>query len=239
MRYIVLLLLFFIMMPTFASKEVIRLGDSSVTLYWHNNGEPVFVHLHESETTAWQAIRQHTSQHGGSYLHLHQSGQRNICFNQQKKRYCFDPNRIFTDEGIKKTLSTHSRQYHPAAHKEVTKLSNRIKQIIAKRPVIAVHNNREYSMRDYMNKHNLADEAQALHWHDARRYRDFLLITQSHLWSKIKQTPHNAVLQADNSTDDGSLSIWMANYAYINCEAGYGHLKQQLHQLKLAKNLLS
>lgn len=237
MRLIVFLLVF-MMTPTFALKEVIHLGDSSVTLYWHDNGTPIFVHLHESETTAWQAIRQHSNKYGGSYLHLHQSGQRNICFKQQKQRYCFDPNRIFTEKGIKETLSLYSQNYHPAAHQEVAKLSSRIKEIIADRPVIAVHNNREYSMRDYMEKHNLASEAEALHWHDIRHYRDFLLITQQDLWSRIKQAPHNAVLQAVNGTDDGSLSIWMAKQAYINCEAGYGHLNQQLQQLSLAKKLL-
>ena len=237
MRLIILILVF-MMSPTFASKEVIHLGDTSVTLYWHDNGHPMFVHLHESETTAWQAIRQHTSQYGGSYLHLHQSGQRNICFKQKQMRYCFDPNRIFTDKGIKETLSTYSQTYNRAAHQEVTKLSSRIKQIIGSRPVIAVHNNREYSMRDYMPKHNLADEAQALHWHNIKQYRDFLLITQNTLWPKITKAPHNAVLQAIHGTDDGSLSIWMAKNAYINCEAGYGHLNQQLSQLTLAKQLL-
>lgn len=237
MRYIALLLVF-IMTPVFAGKEVIQLGETSVTLYWHDSGAPIFVHLHESETTAWQAIRQYTKQHGGSYLHLHQSGQRNICFRQRKQRYCFDPNRIFTDKGIKQTLTTYSHQYDQLAHQEVTKLSNRIKHIIAGRPVIAVHNNQEYSMRDYMAKHSLAAEAQALHWHDMQQYRDFLLITQHHLWPQVKRNPHNAVLQAKSSTDDGSLSIWMANYAYINCEAGYGHLTQQLRQLSMAKQLI-
>ncbi len=237
MRIIVLLLVF-MMTPIFAGKEVIKLGNTSVTIDWHDNGTPIFVHLHESETTAWQAIRKYTSQHGGSYLHLHQSGRRNICFKQQRQRYCFDPNRIFTDKGIKATLSTNSRHYHPEAHKEVKKLSNHIKQIIADRPVIAVHNNRGYSMRDYMTAHSLSSEAQELHWHDMRQFRDFLLITQPHLWPMVKQAPHNAVLQSKNSTDDGSLSIWMAKHAYINCEAGYGHLNQQINQLSLAKQLL-
>lgn len=239
MRKSVLFYLFiFMMTPTYASKEVIRLGDSSVTLDWHDNGAPLFVHLHESETTAWQAIRQYTNQFGGSYLHIHQNGQRNICFRQHRKRYCFDPNRIFTSKGIKTTLTTYSDNYHLSAHREVEKLSNRIKQIIANRPVIAVHNNREYSMRDYMTKHSLASEAQALHWHNNRLYRDFILVTQQELWPRITQTEHNAVLQAVNGTDDGSLSIWMAKKAYINCEAGYGHLTQQLNQLKIAKDLL-
>ncbi len=236
---LILFILVFIMTPTYANREVVHLGDSSVTLNWQDNGQPMFVHLHESETTAWEAIQRYTKLNGGSYLHIHQSGQRNICFKQDKKRYCFDPNRIFTDKGIKETLSMYSQAYHPDAHQEVAKLSLRIKQIIADKPVIAVHNNQEYSMRDYMAKNTLAAEAQALHWHDIRQYRDFLLITQKAIWLKITKTPHNAVLQSVNGNDDGSLSIWMAENAYINCEAGYGHLKEQLSQLAIAKQLLS
>ena len=162
------------MTPIYATTEVIRLGDSSVTITWHDDGNPMFVHLHENETTAWKAIRQYTGQHGGSYLHLHQSGQRNICFRQNNNKYCFDPNRIYTNQGIKATLITYSHSYDHHAHQTVEKLSDRIKQLIAGRAVIAVHNNREYSMRDYMAKNSLAADAQALHWHDIRQYRDFL-----------------------------------------------------------------
>lgn len=41
----------------------------------------------------------------------------------------------------------------------------------------------------------------------------------------------NGVLQKASATDDGSLSVYLAKREYINVEAGYDQLKEQIHML--------
>jgi hypothetical protein len=44
----------------------------------------------------------------------------------------------------------------------------------------------------------------------------------------------NVVQQAGNAFDDGSLSIALKRYQYINVEAGYDQLHHQMQMLKRA-----
>jgi hypothetical protein len=41
-------------------------------------------------------------------------------------------------------------------------------------------------------------------------------------------------LQAQHATDDGSLSVYLADLDYINVEAGYDQLAAQIKMLQLA-----
>jgi hypothetical protein len=150
-----------------------------------------------------------------------------------KKRYEFDPNRIFTDKGIKKTL-TQFGSYSPQAHKEVSKLAHKIKQLLPKGKVIAVHNNAAYSLKDYLPGHDLACDAQAMHKNPDKYYRNFYLVTRSTDFLRIKMNGYNGVLQKPSARDDGSLSVLLAKSEYINVEAGYDQLSEQIKMLRKA-----
>src|ERR1700744_5883374 len=63
-----------------------------------------FVHVHEDEVTALAAARLYLIKEGGTLITLKHSGKRNITFCLKGQRYEFDPNRIFTDAGIRRTL---------------------------------------------------------------------------------------------------------------------------------------
>lgn len=232
MNYCVACLLF-VCQITYAVNYTVVLGDASVLIKYQLGKGKTFVHLHQNEHTALKAARAVIKKEGGSLLTLMHSGQRNIVFHLKNKRYEFDPNRIFTDQGIKKTLMQFG-PYSPAAHKEVKKLALKIQTLLPDGKVVAVHNNATYSLKDYLPGHVLANDAKALHFSPNNYFRNFYLVTKIKDYYRLKSKGFNGILQKKGAIDDGSLSILLANKQYVNVEAGYDQLSEQIKMLQHA-----
>ena len=212
----------------------VKVGGTTVVIrqQYHGQGK-AFVHLHQNETTALMAAKAVIKTEGGSLLTLVHPGARNIVFRLHHKRYEFDPNRIFTDVGIKKTLSEFG-PYTSDAHAHVKKLAGTIKKLLPKGKVIAVHNNQSYSLKNYFPGHELAGDAKKLSVNGRHSYRNFYLVTKGKDFQRLKKLKFNSIWQADDATDDGSLSVYLASSHYINVEAGYHQLAAQIKMLKYA-----
>ena len=201
-------------------KTVIKTGKS-------------FVHLHKNEKTALLAARKYIQKHGGSLITLQHKGGRNISFTLHKKHYEFDPNRIYTDTGIKKTL-TEFGDYDKSAHLEVKKFAKKISSLLPQGKIIAVHNNRNYSFKSYFPGNSHAKDAALLNSEKKRFYRNFFLVTKKQEHKRLVNKKFNSVLQSTKAEDDGSLSILLKNRDYINVEAGYGQFETQMNMIKNA-----
>lgn len=190
--------------------RVIYLGNTPVKLVKYQRGHGKnFVHVHQNETTAKKAALTYVKRYGGSLLTLVHAGERNIHFILRHQYYEFDPNRIYTAVGIKKTLRANSH-YSPAARIEVEKLSRAILRFLPKGKIIAVHNNRDYSMKDYFPHHELAADAKAIQARHAASYRNFYFVTQKRSFIHLQQLRQNVVWQSHQVQDDGSLSVYLS-----------------------------
>ncbi len=216
-----------------AINHKVMVGDERVIIKQTPGKGKTYVHVHQNEQTALKAAKVALRQQGGSLITLVHSGGRTIVFHLNNQRYEFDPNRIYTDKGIKKTLAQYSR-YTPEAHDEVKKLANKIKELLPNSKVVAVHNNSTYSLKDYLPGHKLASDAKAIHMSPANYYRNFYLVTQLKDYVRLKMDGFNGILQKTSATDDGSLSIFLAKGEYINVEAGYNQLNEQVKMLLYA-----
>ncbi|WP_115385405.1 protein tyrosine phosphatase [Legionella gratiana] len=232
MKYAFLVSIFFFQV-SYAMNHIVMVGDEKVEIKHIVGRGKTFVHVHHNEQTALKAAQAVIQNEGGSLITLVHSGGRNIVFHLNNKRYEFDPNRIFTDNGIRKTLTALS-QYSPQAHREVNKLASKIKQLLPEGKVVAVHNNSSYSLKDYLPGKPLEKDAQALHMVPENYYRNFYLVTKISDFLRLKSKGYNGILQKPSATDDGSLSIYLAKNDYINVEAGYDQLMEQIKMLQHA-----
>lgn len=232
MKYYFFVSLFFCNFA-YSMNHVVMVGDEKVEIKHTIGRGKTFIHVHHNEQTALKAAQAVIQQEGGSLITLVHSGGRNIVFHLNNERYEFDPNRIFTDAGIQKTLTDFSK-HTPQAHHEVKKLANKIKQLLPKTKVIAVHNNSSYSLKDYLPGNSLESDAQAIHMLPRNYYRNFYLVTKLGDFMRLKSQGYNGVLQKNTATDDGSLSVYLAKNEYINVEAGYDQLVEQIKMLQHA-----
>ncbi|OGV26645.1 MAG: hypothetical protein A3F18_06630 [Legionellales bacterium RIFCSPHIGHO2_12_FULL_37_14] len=209
----------------------IHVGSRVVKLVQYSYGKgKFFIHVHESETTAKRAALAYIKRHGGKLLTLSHNKERNVSFCLDEKYYAFDPNRIFTPSGIEKTLRAQGN-YSIKAEVQVQKLAKAIlKRIPQHGKVIAVHNNKEYSMVDYF--HKLSKDVRAVHQDKCASMRNFYLVTQEKSFCHLKNKAFNVVWQAQHPEDDGSLSVRLRKRNYVNVEAAYDAYVTQLKMLK-------
>ncbi len=220
-----------------ANIKPIKLGDTTVKLITYSGKQPglTYFHPHQDETTALKAAKMVIAQRGGKVVTIAHGGQRLITFYIGKDKYIVDPNRIFTDVGIKHTLRLYSH-YSPAAFNTVNQFAKTIVGLLSKKFIVAVHNNTigHYSALSYKRSHKLANDALKRYFDPKLNPNDFLYMTTMQLYKSLMPYKFNMILQDDKTvTNDGSFSVYAPehNIPYINIEAEYGHLKQQLAML--------
>ena len=169
---------------------------------------------------------------------------RNIRFRLQEFYYSVDPNRIFTRDGITKSLTELGRISDKAIN-EVEKLGQRIIQLIPDEAkiVIALHNNTEggFSAKEYAAENRRTKESLKVYLNPSQDPDDFFLTTDTVLYEKLADKRFNTILQDNkNCTDDGSLSVYYGkrNFSYVNLETEHGKTDQYLAMLKILLSVL-
>ena len=198
-----------------------------------------FLSVHENEQTGIKAATDFIDQNGGSFLHLVHGVERNIQFSFRDTNYVFDPNRIFSKDGRRKTLDTLGL-FSASADSIVAAFSEHILEMMPNPIlVIAIHNNtnENFSIKSYKKGQIYAGDAARIYINKKLDADDFILTTDLDVFKFMQQKRLNVILQ-DNAhcTDDGSLSVYFGKkgIAYINIEAEHGHAVQQTVSLEAA-----
>lgn len=217
-----------------------QLGNNAVVTVLHEvaGSNLLFFNMHDDENTAVEAGLRVIELRGGRLLELQHSGNRLVSFEIASNTYKFDPNRIFTPLGIKKTLDRYS-QAAPSAVQAVQSFSNSLiedSRLGETELIVTLHNNGEgeYSAESYLPEGEYAIDAEAVHIQAGLDPDDFFFVTQDRLFQLFKSAGYNVVLQNNATvTDDGSLSVWAGRerIPYINVEAQHGHLAEQVEMV--------
>lgn len=206
-------------------------------------GALTLIALHDNENTAVEAYHAWTAELNINLLELHQSGDRYLQFQYRGSVYEIDPNMIFTEAGIAKTLSRNQKNI-PVELRQQIKLfaDSLLLQFIdsgqKKNYVVAIHNNsaEQFSVLSYRD----ASKAKALHIEASEDIDDFLIVTDSTDFTYFKNMSLNVVWQNPAIEDDGSLSVYCQQHhiPYINIEAEHGHLPKQTEMIKMVYDLI-
>jgi hypothetical protein len=227
-------------------KYDFRLGDSVVQalVFGNERPGPTMLNVHDDEDTSVDAGKANLPKYGGRLIELVHSGERLITFTLSGKTYKFDPNRIFSDTGIAKTLEAQST-YSPEAHAEIKIFATEYFRLFAldQEPVIiALHNATEgvFCVESFLPTGYLGHDAAATHVSLQRNKFDFFYVTESRHFDHLKARDYNVVLQNNAQvSEDGSLSVYFARKGipYINVEAEIRHLKAQVEMVAAAQEM--
>lgn len=228
-----------------AQTTVLFDGDElQAKILEYRNGEGcTFFAPHNDETAALYAGEEVISKHGGRLLQLVHGGRRNIEFTFKDKPYMFDPNRMFTDRGIRATLQRlGSKNYSKEAHALVKGFAQVVVEELNlsklhKGVLIGLHNNTpgRYSINSYVKGGSEEKEASLVHVNPKLGEDDFFFVNASELFQRLKALNYNVVLQNNaGMTDDGSLSVYSTHkkIPYANVEAQHGRSALQIKMIQ-------
>lgn len=212
-----------------------NLADNIVPIKIQQYGETdtiVFISLHDDEFTSVDAAKKILEEKGGLLIEVENNLQRNIRFNLGNYFYQVDPNRIFSKEGIKKSLEEFGRS-SPKAIDQAFNLGRRIIQLIPADAtcIIALHNNTpdQFSVTEYSAGNKRSDDSKKVYINSRQDADDFFLTTDNDLYEQLADKGFNIILQDNNRcTEDGSLSVYCGkkNIRYVNCETEHGKTGQ-------------
>lgn len=198
----------------------------------------VYINVHDSEPTSVEAAKKILERNGGTLIKIENNHQRNIRFRLKNLTYTFDPNRIFSREGINQTLRNYGR-INKQATDEIEKFAQRLLQLIPDSTscIIALHNNanQAFSIESYLAGHEKQFDARAVYADSLQDIDDIALTTDSLLYQKMADNRYNTIWQDNkNAKKDGSLSIYCGerNRRYINIETEHGKLNQHIEMLE-------
>jgi hypothetical protein len=220
---------------TVVHAKVFRRGAFSLTMF----------NVHDDENTSVLAGKVVVQESGGRLIELVHSGRRFVEFNLDGQTYRFDPNRIFSDEGIRATLSRRST-YSETAHRVVKDFAVRfIEQFgLDREPVIvALHNTDGHGLtiNSYRAEGDKSSASATLHVSERRSAGDFFYVTDRRFFDHLKARDFNVTLQDDaNVPDDGSASVYFARKGipYLNIEADVTHLDEQTEMVRVAYEMI-
>jgi hypothetical protein len=223
------------------------IGDTNVhaLVYQHGQPSPTFVNVHDDENTSVEAGKAVIDETSGRLIELAHGGRRHLRFSVEGEDFAVDPNRIFSDAGIRATLERQGK-YSSGAHWAVERFARQFLErfALSREPVIvALHNTVDgnYSVESYRPGAQHAAAATDLHISTNRSRFDFFFVTDRRFFDYLKQRDFNVVLQ-DNAAvpDDGSLSVYFATKGipYLNIETELGQLDRQIEMVRAARQML-
>lgn len=233
----------------------VQVGSRKVELRIETNrpGGLRYLNLHENESVSVAAAREVLRSHAGKLILLQTDRkQRTVDFRLDGKTYEFDPNRMFSDDGLEASLLKYGKIYSDQARDEVHRLRNAVLAALAgekAKPVVALHNNTTggFSVLSYVAPGDEAKNARAHSIDTQEDPNDFFLVTSQSLFNHLRDRKFNVVLQSLTPFDDGSLSVWFQKQGrpYVNVEAFHdgsdhpAHFTQQQKMLEEIANVCS
>ncbi len=206
----------------------------------------VFIHLHDNESTSIEIAYDFLMHNGGKFIRLVNDSQRNVLIVTANKECCFDPNRMYSKEGIKASLLNLTDKYASVAVERVAKFSTQLLQKFIKTQslIVSLHNNTDtnYSIlqiqKDYFNKKYFGK----IYINPDMDEDDFILTTDINIYYKIVAKNINVIWEnVDQTPDDGSLSHYAGRnkIPYINIEAQHEHKAEQIVMLNAIKDVIA
>jgi hypothetical protein len=224
---------------------IMQLGHAKCSIRVHQSKSTIatLIALHDNENTCIAAFEALPHSTPFALYELMQNGNRLLKYVYHNKSYYFDPNRIFSKEGIIKTLKKYNKSYPANLISKIKTFSDTILVIAgiknSSRYIIALHNN----TNGHFSVNSYKDSSDALMTYICKSQDpdDFFIVTKLSDFTFFKAQKQNVVLQSKSAKDDGSLSIYCQTHKvpYINVEAQNGHKEKQIDMLLLCKRLLT
>ncbi len=229
---------FYVPSETTLTYELCDIRIPVKILQYGDRTDLLCINVHDNETTSVNAATEVLQYTGGTLVKIENRKQRVIRFRFRGQTYAFDPNRMFSREGISQTLLENGGRKRTEVIDEIEKFAQFILGRItdSTKCIVALHNNTDesFSVRSYIQAGNREKDAMDVMAHPGQDVDDIVLTTDSTLFRVMGELGYNSILQDNEKAKrDGSLSIWSGENGrrYINIETQHGKLQQYIEML--------
>ncbi len=224
-------------------KHPILIGDTKIYVKTSESKSAIpirYFNMHDNENTSVDAALSILTKYGGKIIEFDAQKTREIKFNLNDNSYSIDPNRIYTESGIKYTLNYYNN-FSESAFNAVNKFQNEIIQNFlsdSNQILVALHNNTNgnYSIESYLKGEENDKDASEVKISKDWDPDDFYFVTDELIYKELIKYNVNIALQNNKTvTDDGSFSVYCRNKSinYVNVEAQHHHLQEQIKMLEI------
>ncbi len=222
-----------------------KLGSTKVSISVYKKGDSKITYFcpHANEPGSVKAAKKIVNENGGTLVEVNNDMKRSVVFSIDGVKYAFDPNRVFTNEGIKLSLLKWGKikykdenRYSEDAHAAVKAYSEFLKsELSGSEIIIGVHNN---SDGEGVTEEEM-DAGDSYRNPDMDSDNFYLVIDKKH-FEYFKEKKLNVIYESENADDDGSVSIYCREKCipYINVETQYKQLQNQLDMLREALEMI-
>ncbi len=226
--------------------HTLRLADEIIWVHEYNQpgGSFTFVSLHDDENTCVDATLNYISRYGGRMLELRHGRGREVVIRRNGVKEKFDPNRMFSPEGLRKSLR-HYGNNSAANRKLGSKFAREVVDLIGVEKngtVITVHNNTEgkLTIHDFEPGGIYEEDTGEVHVDETRDIDDFFFTNSPDIFRRLVEMNYSIALRNDNILGRGTLGeyIHLAGGIYVTVETQHGHYKEQVQMLEDLGRLL-
>lgn len=226
--------------------HTLRLEDEKVWVreYRRPGADLNFVNLHDNENTSAEAAKAYIRTHGGRLIELEHGRGRTVVIRRNGVLDRFDPNRMFTEEGLRRSLD----YFHCLTDENLVLATDFARQVTDMiglhegKPVIAVHNNTpgKLTIHDFEPGEWYGDDTRDIFTNPAEDPDDFFFTNSPVLFRALKSLRYNVALMKENPPDRGTLGnlVNARGGVYVLVEAEHGHLQRQIAMLEDLGRLL-
>ncbi|MDX2136431.1 MAG: hypothetical protein SFV52_16720 [Saprospiraceae bacterium] len=228
-----------------SNTRTVDLGELQCRLLLKTTDQAIatLVALHPNEKTCTEVMDELPRDVRFNLAGVEQEEKRLLKFRRFNQDLWFDPNRIFTNTGLRKNLQFHNNSATADLEQDIQSFSDTLISFIQASQtspyIVAVHNNSDenFSILSYQD----TTEAVDVFINPEEDVDNFILVTQPQDFAFFKRHNINTALLANSLyEDDGSLSVYCLQngFPYINIEVEHGNKQKQIQLLILTYDLL-
>lgn len=222
------------------------LGEEKVwvDIYERTGADITLLNLHDNENTSVEAGLAFIEKYGGRLIELRHGRGREVVVRLDGVLNRFDPNRMFTDVGLRKSL-----EYFQNNNDEVFAIAAAFRDSVIRlfdvrkgMLVIALHNNTPSKMtiKDFRVGEWYGDDTEEVSINPQEDPDNFFVVTQAELYSALYSSGYNVALKATYPPDRGMLIDYCENKGalYVTIETEHGKRKKQEEMLETIWKIL-
>lgn len=214
------------------TTHTLYLGEEKVWVDIHKGAEAdiTLLNLHDNENTAVKAGLVFIEKYGGRLIELRHGRGREVVVRVNGVLHRFDPNRLFSDVGLRKSLE-YFQKYSDEVFSIAVAFRDSLMNLFAiqeESVVIAIHNNTpdKMSINDFLDGEWYGDDTREVFINPHQDSDNFFVVTQHDIYTALAVRGYNVALRAENPPDRGMFIDYCVRLRALNITVETEHEKQ-------------